>query len=502
MRIPGWLFIIGVLALAAGTLLCSAAAFGWTRQLVIDMGDQGVVSSSPLELVSLVLNGPDSLSSGQNPVFDENVPLPTPSAVQFVTQPTFENTAPAVETAVAAPPTTTPDPLLDNPILKDPRRKNILLLGIDQRDAVDEPGPFRTDTMILLTIDPVRKTAGVISIPRDLWANIPGFQPNRINTANSQGDANAYPGGGPALAAETVSANLGIPVQKYILINFRVFTTLVDLLAPEGIEINVREAIDDPKYPDNGYGTISVRFEPGVQRLNAERLLQYARTRATFGGDFDRARRQQEVIDALRAYFLNAGGVATFIGQAGTIWNELKDSYRTNLSLEEIIGLALLMGEIPRENIQFVVIDNHYVNLGTSSTGEQILLLKQGAVGDLIQRVYDPQTDLTLADLRIRAEAENASIVVYNNTDIAGLATQTSEWLASQQVKVTQVGNMPTPNNTSTVVRYYTPKEWTARYLAALLKLPLERIEPGSDGLTTADVMVVVGADIQTLLRE
>jgi LCP family protein required for cell wall assembly len=504
MRIPGWAFIVGILALVGSTLVCAVASFGFTRQLVIDMSAQGISASSPLELVNYVVQGADPLRTPQFPVVEENLPTLTTVPTQIVANPSAtipgSTPAPTIEATPAAP-TATVDPLLDNPILKDPRRKNILILGIDQRDAVQDPGPFRTDTMILVTVDPVRKTAGVISIPRDLWVTIPGFEAGRINTANSLGDANAYPGGGgPALAAATVSANLGIPVDKYILVNFHVFTTIVDILAPDGIEINVTEVIDDPKYPDAGYGTIHVHFDPGVQRLNAEQLLQYARTRATFGGDFDRAKRQQEVIDALRERLLSVGGIGSFVTQAPAIWDELKDSYKTNLSLQEIIGLGLLMNEIPRENIVFQVIDNHYVDLAKNAAGDDILLLRQGAVGDLIQRVFNPQPDLTVADLKTRADAEAATILVYNNTDISGLATQTREWLQSRGVNVLNVGNMPTPSNSNTVIRYYTGKEWTARYLAALLNLPLDRIEPGSDRLTTEDIVVVVGPDIQPLL--
>lgn len=505
MRNPGWTFIIGLVVLVAGTAICGVFSFGLTRQFVIDFAAQGVEPSSPVELVNFVLRGASSVQP-QNTTFEDTLvatPVPTLAVAAPTVEPTRSEAAtsqPTEVTVSASSPEPTSDPLLDNPMLNDPFRKTILLLGIDQRDAINEPGPFRTDTMIVVSVDPVRKTAGVLSIPRDLWVTIPGFRAGRINTANALGDSSAFPGGGPALAAETVTANLGIQVDKYILVNFHVFTTLVDLIAPNGVEIDVKEEIDDPDYPDAGYGTIPVHFDPGKQMLNGERLLQYARTRATFGGDFDRARRQQEVLDALRAQVLSAGGVANFISQAPAIWEELKGSYRTNLTIEELIGLGLLMNEIPRENIEFGVIDNLYVDLSTSAEGDKVLIPRQKAISDLIQRVFNPQPNLTLADLRARAEAESASIVVYNNTDISGLAGQTREFLQSRDVAVVNVGNVPTPTNVDTIIRDYTGNPWTARYLAALLGLPLDRIQPGGDGLTSEDVMVVVGPDIQPLL--
>src|SRR6185369_8312461 len=109
----------------------------------------------------------------------------------------------------------------------DPRAINIVLFGIDQRTALAEVSN-NTDTIIILHIDPARNTMGVLSVPRDLWVNIPGFQTARINTAYATGEAFDYPGGGSALALETISQNLGINAENFVLINFTVFTTMVD----------------------------------------------------------------------------------------------------------------------------------------------------------------------------------------------------------------------------------------------------------------------------------
>ena len=476
MRIPGWLFIVGVVILVLGTTLCSVLAFNATYQVATDLGRGGVQ----------VASFSDFLRAQPTPTL---TPTPAPTLTPL-----------PGETAVPATPVpeATLDPLASY-TWDDPRRVNILLLGIDQRG--DEPGPFRTDTMIVVSVDPVRKTAGMLSIPRDLWVTIPGFQPQRINQANALGDANAYPGGGPALAARTVTENIGISVEKYILVNFDVFTAVVDLIAPNGVEVCPNEPIDDPDYPDAGYGTIPVYFDAGCQRLNAERLLQYARTRATQGSDFDRAARQQEVIKSLLNEVLSAGGITNFLGQIPALWEELAGSFKTNLSQQEIISLAVLAQEIPTGNIHSGVINNLYVNLATTTTGDQVLIPRHNALSSLLQQVFDPQDELSLSDLRARAEAEEASVVVYNDTDIAGLAGQTRDWLISRQVSVTAVGNTPAPSNTFTIIRDYTGKIWTARYLAALMGLPPERVQPGADGATTEDVMVVVGPDVQTLLN-
>lgn len=478
MRVSPLAFLLGTLALALATVICSVVGFNAARTVALDLGEAGVQPFDPGALVVA------------------NTPIPTR---QVAGVPTGQPRA-TVAAAAAAPdtPTETPNLLSDIPVNTDPRRVTILVLGIDQRG--NEQGPFRTDTMILVSLDPARKTAGVLSIPRDLWVDIPGFQSGRINTANSLGDSSGYPGGGAVLAAATVELNFGIEVDNYVLVNFDVFTAVVNSLAPNGVEICPTELINDPDYPDAGYGTIAIRFEPGCQRLDATRLLQYARTRATQGGDFDRARRQQEVLAAFRNEVLSAGGLANIIGQIPSLWNEVSGSVHTNLTLPELLSLAQLAQEVPRDDIHFGVVDNLYVDLAQTSTGDQVLIPRQASIGFLLQQVFNPQTDLSLSDLRTRAEAENASIVVFNNTDIAGLAGQTRDWLTSRGVTVSALGNSAQTDGSPTVIRDYTGQVWTARYLAALLGLPPERVQLGADGATTADVMVVAGPDIVPLL--
>lgn len=489
-NIPGWLFAVSVLALVGATALCSVVAYGMARQFAVDAAERGIDTAA----ISFDLSQLSAPTKTPMPA-PTSTPLPEPTA----TPETGVEVTPEEPTATA-----TPDPLAGIPELQDPTRKTILLLGIDQRTAVDTETAFRSDTIMLINVDPVRKRVGLLSIPRDMYVSIPGYTQNqRINTANYLGDLNDYPGGGgPALAAETIRQTFGIRVDNYVRINFDVFETLVDTLAPNGIEVCPTETINDPTYPDAGYGMIHVHFDPGCQRLNATRLLQYARTRKTQGGDFDRARRQQEVLKAAQAEFLSLGGIANFFVQAPALYNTLIDSISTNMSLEEIIALARLAGEIPRENITSGVIDTNYVTFAKDPTGADVLVPIISDIRVLIQDVFNPQPQRTIAELRTLAEAENANITVYNGTDIAGLASDTRDWLISQQVPRVNpsAGNLPVPDNGLTRIRNYTGKRRTAQYLAALLGIPEERIETGTDGITSADILVIAGSDIRPLL--
>ncbi len=527
MRISGWLLgIIGFGVLFVATGICSFATFSVTRQTVIDMQGTGILLDDPVAMIRCVAGGEceggidTSISIDEAPQVVAVTPLftATPVTVAQVEQPTETpdplNPTPDLTLQASSPlsvPTNTPvptivptlDPLSELPRITDPRQIRILLLGIDQRSATGESGPFRTDTMILLNVDPVRKTVGVLSLPRDLWVNIPNFDPGRINVANFLGDANAYPGGGgPALAMETVSSNFGVRVDKYLSVNFDVFTAIVDTIAPNGVPVTVTEVIDDPDYPDDRFGTIYVRFDPGEYRMDAETLLQYARTRATEGGDFDRARRQQQVLDAVRAEVLSAGGILNFISQAPRLWEELSSNYRTNLTYDEIISLGLLMSEIEKDDIHYAVIDNLYVTFGMNPAGDQMVLYPDyGSISDLIQRVFFPQTQLTPAEIKSRADVENAAIYVYNGTSIVGLANDTREWFTGQGVTVTGVGNDTNYTGAETIIRDYGGTHpWTARYIANLMGIPQERIRPGGDGLIAEGVMIVAGQDILPIL--
>lgn len=536
MRISGWLLgIIGFGVLFVMTGICSFATFSLTRQTVIDLQHTGILVDDPVAMLRCVGTGQcesaDTLTAvpSEAPGVVRMTSLFTPTPVTVVEEatqaPQSAEVTPTIDlTLQASSPQSFPtetgetdvvtevpdqavasaaDPLADLPRITDPRQIRILLLGIDQRSATGDTGPFRTDTMMLMNIDPVRKTVGVLSLPRDLWVNIPNFQPGRINVANFLGDGNNYPGGGgPALAMETVSTNFGVRVDKYLLVNFDVFTAIVDTIAPDGVPVTVNEVIDDPDYPDDQYGTIYVRFDPGEYRMDAETLLQYARTRATEGGDFDRARRQQQVLDSVRAEVLSAGGILNFISQAPRLWEELSNNYRTNLTYNEIISLGLLMSEIEKDDIHYAVIDNLYVTFGMNPAGDQMVLYPDyGSISDLIQRVFYPQTQLTPAEIKSRADTENAPIYVYNGTSIVGLANDTREWFTGQGVTITNVGNDTNFDGLYTEVRDYGGTHpWTARYIANLLGIPQERIRPGGDGLIAEGVMIVAGQDILPIL--
>jgi polyisoprenyl-teichoic acid--peptidoglycan teichoic acid transferase len=233
-------------------------------------------------------------------------------------------------------------------------RVNILLLGIDERES--EPGPWRTDTMILLSIDPAAQTAAVLSIPRDLWVTIPGYDLEaRINTAHFYGDLRGYPGGGPALAMATVQAVFDLPIQYYIRFNFAGFEKLIDAIG--GIDLNVEAPIDDPLYPDSGYGYAPLHIDAGLQHMDGQLALKYARTRHGGLEDFDRMHRQQQVIMAVRDKVTRANMAPTLMTQIVPLLQAMGSTLKTNFTPDQLVRLIQLGVQLDPRQIQALAIE-------------------------------------------------------------------------------------------------------------------------------------------------
>ncbi|MEL6151399.1 MAG: LCP family protein [Chloroflexota bacterium] len=496
MRVPGWIIGIGVVGWLLGTVACSAGAFISARQLQLDSVESGI----PL---------PDlqSFANRATATFPPELIAQAPTATPVQAEDSAAQAAATISTPQVVPqqPAAEPTVLDDNALVRSatrrlgPRSINVLLMGIDQRSAVESADTefFRTDTMIVVRIDPVRRTVGMISVPRDLYVPIPGFEEARINVANVLGDSGGYPGGGPALAMRTIEDTLGVEIDHYVLVNFDVFLRVVDTVAPNGVEICIPQEIYDPFYPDEGYGFIEVRFEAGCQRLNSTELLQYARTRKTEGSDFDRSRRQQQVILAVQQQVVSAGGITNLVTRAPALWQELGNNLRTDMPFETALDLALVSTTIDSDNVNMAQINNLHVQFAKDDDGNDILIPVPASISELVQSTFNTSGGMTEEDIRERAVAEGATVIVLNNTTTTGLAGTTRERLNAAGIPVVNVGNTQAPDNTNTVIKDYTGNPWTSRLIADALGIPREQIIAGTDGLTSEDIAVLVGPDLE-----
>lgn len=368
-------------------------------------------------------------------------------------------------------------------------RVTILLMGIDRR--CDEEGPVRTDSLMVLTVDPVSKTAGLLSLPRDLWVEIPDFGVDRINQAHYLGEGFELPGGGPALAVDTVESTLGIDIHHYATVNFNAFTEFVDLLG--GLEIEVTEPIEDMNYPDECYGYDPFIIETGTHLLDGNAALKYARTRATEGGDVDRARRQQEVILAARNRALEQ--IPDLIRQAPQLWETFENNVVTTLTFDEALQLAFLMREIPSENIKQAVIGYNDVYVSQTPNGQNVLVpIRENlrAVRDeLFTRPAAPP--LQLDEIATQVQTENARVALLNGTGVFGLASATETYLAERDVNVVEIGNADSAAYLTSQLIDYGNHPYSVQYLVELLSIPPLNTSQGQRPDGDYDILIILG---------
>ena len=384
---------------------------------------------------------------------------------------------------------------------------NILLLGIDQRP--NEKGYFRTDTMILLHVNPKTGDVGMISFPRDLWVQVPGYWETRINSAHVIGDAKNYPGGGPALAKKTVESLIGQPVDYYVRINFEGFRKLLEEIGC--IDIDVPKLIDDPTFPDDNYGYDPLYLEPGHYCMDADLALKYARTRHV-DSDFGRMERQQQVIMAVKDKVLSTGELPRLIVRAPALLNILSDSIQTDMPLSKMIALANMARNMNLDNVRRLIIDVDMVEPTITDTGAWVLMPKmdriQAAISDFFaadnaegsgQGQTIPPTATSPADAASQPGAtptgQEVRIIVLNGTTTPDLEKEVSDILISYGYNIVGIGQADRNDYATTQIIEGGGYDAIVRQLADLLGVSDQDIRPGAPDQLQADIVIILGAN-------
>jgi len=290
---------------------------------------------------------------------------------------------------------------------------NFLLIGSDKRSG----SSFRTDTMVVAVLRPNDGQVSLISIPRDLWVSIPGWENQRINTAYQHGISVGYPGGGPGLLKDTIQYNLGIRIDHTAMVDFDGFRKIVDTLG--GVDIPVSCAytdwrLIDPRYdPENENNWFLYTIEPGVVHMDGDLALWYARSRQK-SSDFDRGRRQQEVLRAIFTQALQTGTLT----RIPELYNDVKDSVETDLGLGDILQLALYAPRMTNADIRSYYLRPPYVSSWITSGGAYVLSPNQELLTQLLTEALSPSTRTV--------QRQTISIEVMNGTSIPGYETLAS----------------------------------------------------------------------------
>lgn len=384
-------------------------------------------------------------------------------------------------------------------------RVNILLLG---RGGEGHEGADLTDTMILVSIDPLEKSAGMVSIPRDLYVKVPGEGSMKINSVFYTGKTKALskikrPGNDDKKRAENagfdmvedrVEEVLGIPIHYHAMVDFDGFKQAIDTVG--GVDINVPTAVREQMRIDGRNYLLNV--QPGRKHMGGFEALAYARSRHTsVRGDFDRSERQRLMIVALKEKILSLG---TFSNPAklSSLMDQFGSHVQTNFSTQDLGKLYDLSKKINSSSIVSIGLadpPNNYVK--TANVGGLSVVVPTAGTYNYKDINYYIRN--TLKDSYMKRE--NASVMVLNGTSRSGLGNTKADELKSYGYNVVKVGDAPTRNYSKTVIvdMRRGDKKYTRNYLEKRFKimagnsLPDASIQPD-----TADFVIILGNDIKT----
>jgi LCP family protein required for cell wall assembly len=327
--------------------------------------------------------------------------------------------------------------------------------------------------------------------------NIPGFGYSRINTAYPDGEGAKLPGGGAGLIMKTVEQLLGVPVQYYAQVDFDTFSQMVDRVGCIKVVPTERLVLDPV-----GGGKDHVIITPGGEReLCGWKALAYARIRKTAGGDTDRARRQQQVIFALRDKIFDPEQFPKLIAQAPQIYSELSSGIHTNMQIEDAIKLAVLGKDINPQNIKTGIIDTSMVTFdNTVLAGQAASVMKP--MTDKIRVLRDeiftsngPLSPMAQGDAATLMRSEEARVRILDGTFTPGLDQRAGAWFQSQGMTITEVGSASEVYNSTTVI-IYGPKLYTVKYMQSTFGIQPAQIKFNPDPSASVDIEIRVGADI------
>jgi polyisoprenyl-teichoic acid--peptidoglycan teichoic acid transferase len=393
------IIIIPLLLAGCGTPPVQAQSVG-TAWYLITVNPRATSTPTPFQ----------PLSAGNT----EGVTTPFPTEISEVLPSPVNTFPPSVETPTAVITEIFPAPgqVLDlsqiptaMPLVSGRDTINFLLLGSDTRGGTS----FRTDTMLVAIVRPGTGEVSLISLPRDLWVNIPTVGMQRLNTAYQYGELYHYPGGGPALLRDAIQYNLGISIDHMAMVDFDGFRQVVNTIG--GVDVPVFcpytdwHLISPELDPENEYNWELYTVGPGVVKMDGDLALWYARSRKR-SSDFDRGRRQQEVLRAIYSQALRAD----LIRKLPDLYSQVSATVNTDLSFTDILSLAPISLHLSNADIRSYYINekNGTVSSWITPEGAYVLIPNDAAIAGVVQQAMTSHPKVTREEA-IKIEIRNAS---------------------------------------------------------------------------------------------
>jgi len=411
-------------------------------------------------------------------------PTPPPSTASPTARPGID---PTLGASTPDPNSTSyipvPDPVAQRHL--DPAIVNILLVG---RDTAMDSRSYRTDVMIVVSINKKTDSATLLTIPRDLYVYIPGYKVDRINTAAEHGDLTGYPGGGMALLEQTILYNLGIPIHGWAAVDFSGFQEVVDVLG--GVDVPVTCPMSDWRLKDptldpqdaNNWEMFTV--PAGVQHMNGDYALWYARARK-HSSDFERSHRQHQVLRAMleKALQLN---MLTKIPQLYATYGKIVE---TDLGLGDILQFVPLAAQIGNASIKSRFIGRDQVFSWTAPDGAMVLLPDRDSIAKLLDEAFVPPAVNMLARAAPSVEIWNGT----SNTDWTALAADNLDWDGLEPV----IGKADAQTYSTTTLYDYTtsPKGSPRQELERLFHLTDANVVAAPDPNAAHPFRVILGSN-------
>lgn len=404
------------------------------------------------------------------------------------------------ETAEALKATVNPD------LLKGEGRGriNILLLG---RGGGTHEAPDLTDTMMIASVDPLNHTATLLSVPRDLWVNVPDHGVMKLNAAwesgvfgylgkQTTGTTNTQAiNAGYKAVDDTLQEVLGLTIDYHVLVDFQAFKQAVDTVG--GVTINVPTDLVDPTMAwENANDPVLAKA--GLQTFDGVHALIYARSRETTS-DFARAERQRALLVALKGKVSTLGTLSNPTKLSG-LMSAFGNNVQTDLSISNASRLYTILKDVGDTKIASVGLSDPptpYV-AGGNINGQSIVLPKAGLFkyGDIQQFVRGQLKDPYIMK-------ENAKIVVLNGTTLSGLATAKADELKTYGYNVTFVGNTPNSGWTQTTLVDLTHHDkYTKNYLEQRFgQQAASKLVDATIPTNGADFVIIIGSDEATTTK-